>query len=180
MKGIVFTEFLDFVSAHHGEDMVDDIIESSDLSSGGAYTSVGTYDHVEMVALCQALAARIKEPVEEIIKQFGIHLSDTFAKAYTAFFSRCNHFFDFLESIEAHIHKEVHKLYPDAELPTFKVKERSDSALVMDYQSPRHFGALAEGLIVGTAKQFGVKVQVRPEVLTDTIGQSIRFYVELI
>ena len=52
MKGMVFTEFLDFVGETFGGDMVDDIIEVSELPSGGAYTSVGTYSHGEMAALC--------------------------------------------------------------------------------------------------------------------------------
>lgn len=39
MKGIVFTEFLDFVGARYGADMVDDI-EDARLSNGGASTSV--------------------------------------------------------------------------------------------------------------------------------------------
>ena len=39
MKGIVFTEFLDFVADRYGEDTVDDIIDASELPSAGAYTA---------------------------------------------------------------------------------------------------------------------------------------------
>lgn len=179
MKGIVFTEFLGFVAARYGEDAADDIIEASTLPSGGAYTSVGTYDHAEMVSLCTALARHTGEPVAELVKAFGTQLSGTFAQTYPDFFSRSKHFFDFLESIEAHIHKEVHKLYPDAELPSFGVHERSESQLVLDYRSPRRMGALAEGLIRGTAAQFGVEVRVRTEPLDDGDGRAVRFFVEL-
>jgi hypothetical protein len=49
MKGMVFTEFLEMVEAKFSADMVDDIISDSDLPNGGAYTSVGTYDHSELV-----------------------------------------------------------------------------------------------------------------------------------
>src|SRR5262245_35992633 len=51
MKGVVFTEFLEMVGAKFGEDMVDDVILACELPSGGAYTSVGTYDHQELFAL---------------------------------------------------------------------------------------------------------------------------------
>ncbi|MBA1333177.1 heme transporter CcmB, partial [Candidatus Endoriftia persephone str. Guaymas] len=44
MKGIVFSKFIEFVEERFSPEMADDIIESSDLPSGGAYTSVGTYD----------------------------------------------------------------------------------------------------------------------------------------
>lgn len=56
MKGLVFTEFLDFVAALRGGDMVDDVIDDCRLPNGGAYTAVGTYDHAEMQALIAALA----------------------------------------------------------------------------------------------------------------------------
>ncbi len=180
MKGIVFTEFLGFVESRYGADTADDIIGACDLPSGGAYTSVGTYDHAEMVSLCHALAKQTGEPAADLVKDFGSHLSSAFAQNYPDFFARSSHFFDFLESIEAHIHKEVRKLYPDAELPTFTVRERSETTLIMDYRSPRRLGALAEGLISGSASQFGVQAKVRTESLDEDQGQSVRFFVELV
>ncbi|MEM0912514.1 MAG: heme NO-binding domain-containing protein, partial [Pseudomonadota bacterium] len=53
MKGIVFDEFTEMVEEVFGDDMLDDILdENADkLSSGGAYTSVGTYDHNDLVTL---------------------------------------------------------------------------------------------------------------------------------
>ncbi len=144
MKGIVFTEFLGFVRDRHGEDMVDDIIDVSDLPSGGAYTAVGTYHHGEMLALCSALAGRTGEPVSELVRLFGNRLSDTFARSHPAFFERAGNLFDFLESIEAHIHVEVRKLYPDAELPTFTVEARTPTRIVLLYRSPRRLGHLAD------------------------------------
>ena len=40
MKGIVFREFIDMVELTFGEEMVDSIISSSELESGGVYTTV--------------------------------------------------------------------------------------------------------------------------------------------
>lgn len=179
MKGIVFTEFLGFVGARYGEDAVDDIIGACQLASGGAYTSVGTYDHAEVFALCQALSKSTGEPVADLIRDFGAQLSSTFAKGHPDFFARCNHFFDFLESIEAYIHKAVRKLYPDAELPTFTVHQRCPTRLVLDYASPRRMGTLAEGLIVGSADRFGVQALVRAESLDGGDGQRVRFVIDM-
>lgn len=179
MKGVVFTEFLDFVGASHGEDTVDDIIEASHLPSGGAYTAVGTYDHAEMVSLCAALSERTGAPTADLVRGFGTHLSASFARGYPAFFSRSGNFFDFLESIEAHIHVEVRKLYPDAELPTFVVEERSPTRMVLHYRSPRRMGALAEGLIIGSARQFGVEAAVRASPVEGSDGQATRFVIDL-
>jgi hypothetical protein len=179
MKGIVFTEFLGFVGQRFGEDMVDDVIEDCPLSTGGAYTSVGTYDHREMVALCQALARRTGEPPQALVKDFGQHLSRSFHSGHGHFFARSGHYFDFLESVESHIHHEVRKLYPDAELPTITVVERGEHHLVLDYRSPRRLGALAQGLLEGTAAHFGVVARVRSEALDGDEGQAVRFTVEI-
>ncbi|MFM7531258.1 MAG: heme NO-binding domain-containing protein, partial [Rubrivivax sp.] len=180
MKGMVFTEFLDYVRQHHGDDMVDDIIDDSDLASGGAYTAVGIYHHGEMFALCTALAARTGQAVPVVVRGFGDHLSGTFARSHPAFFARAGNLFDFLESIEGHIHVEVRKLYPDAALPSFRVEARTPTRIVLLYRSPRRMGHLSEGLIQGSARQFGVQVLVESEVLANSDSHAVRFTVDLV
>jgi hypothetical protein len=180
MKGIVFTEFVGFVAEHFGEDTVDDIIDASALPSGGAYTSVGTYSHTEMATLCNALANRTGEPVPDLVRRFGTHLSHTFAREYPAFFPRDGDFFDFLTSIEGHIHVEVRKLYPDAELPSFEVQHRTATKLIIDYQSPRRMHHLAEGLILGTAREFGVDVRVQTMPVEGSGTDVFRFVIDLV
>jgi Haem-NO-binding len=51
MKGVVFTEFIEMVEDRFSPEMADRIIERAKLPSGGAYTTVGTYDHGEMIQL---------------------------------------------------------------------------------------------------------------------------------
>ncbi|MDQ0454568.1 heme NO-binding domain-containing protein [Rhizobium paknamense] len=160
MKGIVFTEFLQFVGDVWDEDMADDLIEASNLPSGGAYTSVGTYDHREMVSLISALSARTDMSLEDLLFRFGEHLAGRFAALFPVFFERVPSLFDFLDSIDAHIHVEVLKLYPDAELPRFETLERHRDRMSMLYTSTRHMEALAVGLIHGAARHFGVEVAV--------------------
>jgi hypothetical protein len=179
MKGVVFTEFLGFVSARWGEDMADDIIDAQPLASGGAYTSVGTYDHREMHALCGALATRTGLPAAGLVRDFGEHLAGVFAAQHPEFFDRAAHYFDFLASIEDHIHVEVRKLNPDAELPTFKIEARTPTQLVMLYRSPRRLGALSEGLIAGSARRFGVQARVQAQPVEAGDGQAVRFTVDL-
>lgn len=178
MKGIVFTELLDYVGRAHGEDIVDDIIRDCALPSGGAYTAVGTYDHSEMKALCGALSARLNVPESELMLGFGISLIDTFARHYPQFFDTAGSLLDFIQGVESHIHFEVRKLYPDAELPRFLLVERSETRLVMLYSSPRRLAALAEGLIRGAARRFGhaIKLQATPMIGSD--GQVTRFEIE--
>ena len=180
MKGVVFTEFLDFVAQRCGDDSVDDLIAACDLPSGGAYTTVGTYSHAEMLSLCGALSAQTGEPAAVLVRDFGLHLSDSFERDHPAFYARASNFFDFLESIEAHIHVEVRKLYPDAELPTFTVEERSPTRLVMEYRSPRKMGDLAAGLISGSARKFNVEARVAAEAVEGSDGEATRFVIDLV
>jgi len=42
MKGVVFTEFFEFVEGRFSPEIAEQIIESSALPSKGIYTSVGT------------------------------------------------------------------------------------------------------------------------------------------
>jgi hypothetical protein len=154
MKGMVFTEFLEMVESKFSADMVDDIIDDSALPSGGAYTAVGTYDHSELVTMVGALAQRTGLPVPALVNAFGLHMFGRFHVLHPSFFSGVSSALDFLEGIETVIHREVRKLYPDAQLPQFDCTRDVDG-LDMVYSSPRHFGDLAAGLIEGAVAHFG-------------------------
>lgn len=156
---MVFTEFLALVESEFGSDMVDDIIDDANLPNGGAYTSVGTYNHKELVMLVTALSNRSNISSSELVKSFGRFLFSRFSKLYPAFFKDLTDSFVFLSGIEHVIHAEVLKLYPDAELPTFDVLQKGDE-LIMKYTSRKNFDDLAEGLIFGAADYFGDKFLV--------------------
>ncbi|HBF31895.1 heme NO-binding domain-containing protein [Rhizobium sp.] len=177
MKGIVFTEFLAFVADFWGEDMVDDIIEASAVPSRGAYTSVGTYPHQEMVSLLRALSDRSKLSADNVMQRFGFHLADRFSLLFPTFFSRSESFFVFLASIDDYIHVEVKKLYPDAELPSFEVVQTDGSVMTMRYHSSRKMEAFAEGLILGFARHFGRKIIV--ETMDDGNGATLFVITEM-
>ena len=71
MKGIVFTEFLEMVEDKFSPEVADAVIEQSALASGGAYTTLGTYDHQEMLQLVNNLAAETGVSQQELIRTFG-------------------------------------------------------------------------------------------------------------
>ena len=147
MKGIVFTEFLDMVEKEFGYEVVDKIIEASTLDSGGVYTAVGTYHHSEVVQLLTNLSLETETAADILLKKFGAYLFDTFLSQYPQFFEAHERAFDFLESIDSHIHVEVKKLYPAATLPRFDTSVNEEGQMVMIYQSERKMGSLALGLI---------------------------------
>lgn len=155
MKGVVFTKFIEMVEEAYSVDLAEEILEESDLPSGGAYTAVGTYDHQEMVALLVTLSQKTGQSVPDLLRAFGRYLFGQFAKLYPAFFVGVDNSIDFIARIENVIHVEVLKLYPDAQLPKFDVLEHTPDFLRIVYRSDRHLGDLAQGLIESCIEHFG-------------------------
>lgn len=175
MKGMVFTEFIEFVEERFDLPTADDMIAGCHLPSGGAYTAVGTYDHRELVQMVCRLSELSGRPSSELLRGFGSHLLKRFVVSFPAFFLKQTSVFEFLTRIDDTIHVEVHKLYPDAELPTFTYEKPAPDRLVMIYQSHRAMADLAQGLIDGAIAHFGENVRVQREDLADSGPQRTRF-----
>ena len=154
MKGMVFTNFLEMVEELFGIDVVDTIIDASDLPSNGAYTAVGTYPHTEMVALLQNLEKETKVPISELLVTYGSYLFGKLAAGYPVMLTDCHSSRDLLLRLDGVVHVEVAKLYPDAQLPRFKALELPNGDLEMTYLSERHLEDLAEGLLRGSLVHF--------------------------
>ncbi|GMN06224.1 nitric oxide sensor HnoX [Croceitalea sp. MTPC5] len=174
MKGIVFTEFLEMVETTFGLEVVDSIIENSTLESEGAYTAVGTYDFNEMVSLLTCLSETSKMPINDLLYSFGYYLFDGLCKAHPEVVRAYKNPLALIYAIEDHIHIHVKKLYPDAELPNFKILEKTETSLVMIYSSSRGLYALANGLINKTFEYFGNTVTVDYELLNEA-GTEVQF-----
>lgn len=154
MKGIVFTEFIGLVEQEFGLETLDAIIQKADLPNEGAYTTVGTYDHQEMVRLVTALSEESNMEIAVLLEVYGKHFFTVLHRSYPGFFKGHDHAFDFFETIENYIHPEVLKLYPDAELPRFETVSRSNEKLELKYISERGLHAFAKGLIESGLEHF--------------------------
>lgn len=175
MKGMIFTEFLDMVEARFGLAVKNQIIRKSRLSTDGAYTTVGNYDHAELVRLCGALSEATGVPVADLLEQFGGQIFGHFTHHYGRFFAHSKSCFEFLGNIESYIHLEVRKLYPDAELPVFTYPVRTDDRLVMEYRSPRPLGIFAKGLVQAAIKYFEEPLSLATEELSGGEWKAVRF-----
>lgn len=176
MKGIVFTEFLDLVEDKFGLEMVDTIIQKSDLESGGVYTSIGTYKFSEMLQLLQHLSADTGISIDDLLLVYAEHFFSVLEESYPGLLATYSDPIEMLASIEDHIHVEVRKIYPDAELPTFDVLEKTDNSIVMIYKSSRamhHFGL---GLMNKTFEHFNSTATIELEKIKDD-GTEVKFIV---
>jgi hypothetical protein len=175
MKGIIFTEFIEMVEDKFGFEVSDRIISRSELSSGAAYTAVGTYDFSEMLQLLTHLSKETDQPIPDLLVSFGHHLFSRFRAVYPHFFIDETNAFDFLSNIDEYIHVEVLKLYPDAQLPTIDTHISEDGkSMKMKYKSSRKLGNLAYGLMTGCIDYFNEKIKVEiSEVSND--GTEVTF-----
>lgn len=175
MKGLVFSEFIEFVEDAYSPEMADNIIDSSNLPSQGAYTTVGTYNHEELLALVAALSNLTDTPIPNLVRTFGKHLFGRLAAGHPGFLKGVDCSFDFLQMIENHIHVEVRKLYPDAELPSFEEERPNPNQLILTYKSQRPFADLALGLIEGCIDHFDERVEITYQELESPEGHAMRF-----
>ncbi len=176
MKGFIFTEFLELVEDKFGRAMVDKIIAQSELDSGGAYTSVGTYEFSEMLQLISNLSNNTDISVDDLLMVYSEHLFAVLFKTHPYLVKHYKDPMDLLASIENHIHVEVQKIYPEAQLPTFELEERTEEKMVMVYKSDRALYMLGKGLMLETFKLFDVPVEIDYEKLNDK-GTEVRYFV---
>lgn len=176
MKGIVFTEFLELVEDKFGLEMVDKIINESNLESNGIYTSVGTYKFSEMLQLLQHLSKNTQISIDDLLLVYAEHFFSVLKKNYYQLFKSYTDPIEMLSSIENHIHVEVRKIYPDAELPTFEVIEKGENNLTLIYRSNRamhHFGL---GLMNKTFEHFNTKATILLQKLNND-GTEVKFVI---
>ena len=176
MKGIVFTEFLDLVEDKFGLEMVDNIISSSELESQGVYTAVGTYKFSEMLQLLQHLSENTNISIDDLLLVYAEHFFGVIEVSYPGLLATYKDPIEMLSSIENHIHVEVRKIYPDAELPTFVVESKTENSLVMLYKSSRamhHFGL---GLMNKTFEHFNATATITLEKIKED-GTEVKFII---
>jgi len=179
MKGIIFSEFLNLVEDKFGLDTVDEIISKSNLESKGIYTSIGTYSFSEMLQLLQRLSTKTNISIDNLLLVYAEHFFSVIEDSYPGLLATFKDPIEMISSIENHIHVEVRKIYPDAELPTFEVKEKNEDSLILIYKSSRamhHFGL---GLMNKTFEHFNSRASIVLEKIKED-GTEVKFIIKKI
>ncbi|WP_298545048.1 heme NO-binding domain-containing protein [uncultured Aquimarina sp.] len=174
MKGIVFTELLELVEDKFGLEVVDKIIEQSALASGGVYTSVGTYDFSEMLSLLTHLSEHTSISIDDLLLTYAEHFFGVLVASYPGLINKYEDPIELLSSIENHIHVEVQKIYPDAELPTFEVLEKTQTTLIMIYKSSRAMYNFGLGLMNKTFEHYNNTATILLEKIKED-GTEVKF-----
>ena len=176
MKGIVFTEFLDLVENKFGLVVVDEIIQKSNLPSQGIYTAVGTYAFSEMLSLLKHLSEHTNLSIDNLLLVYSEHFFNVLVESYPELINTYKDPIEMLSSIENHIHIEVRKIYPDAELPTFEILEKKKDSLIMIYKSSRAMYYFGLGLMNKTFEHFNSSANIVMEMLKED-GTEVKFII---
>lgn len=173
----MFVELLSMAEKLLGEDAVDDVLNSVHLPSGGVYTSVGYYDCGELVQLVEAFSTLSGLPRHELERQFGHWVMDAFQSGYPHIFQKYQTAFDMLEAIVDDIHVEVRKLYPDAELPSFRTMRNGATSLSLEYRSERPLVHFCQGLIERCFTKYEEEAQI--DIDNVTLGDKGHAYFQI-
>lgn len=167
MRGVVFTELIEFVESALGFDVADKMIEMSKLDNDGAFSQGGNYPFSDMVKILGALSKITGKEPNELLEIFGEHLFAVLVKLYGQDIKEVGSPILFIDSVEHYVHVEVKKLYPDVELPTFKTEEKSDNHIVLIYQSEKRLEAFAYGLMSACGKYFEQPLDIKYETISE-------------
>ncbi len=176
MKGVVFTEFMELVESGFGMQIADNVLTKGCPFHSG-FTSVGTYDHQDLLGMVAQLGNETGMPSNQLVHAFGKHLFRKFYEGYPAAFAGVESTFELLHSVENVIHVEVLKLTPDAELPNFRFPPADEGCFKIEYQSIRPFADLAGGLIEASIDHFGESLDVSRTDLEGPPGTHALFHV---
>lgn len=166
MKGLLFTQLFDMVEQEYGYDLVDTLLLTTDLPSGGMYTPAGTYPPQEMSHLLTNLSQHTSKTRAILLQDYGRFMFKMFVVNYRHFIVSATDAFSFLSSVDA-IHVEVKKLYPEAELPGIFVTRLDKQTLHLVYHSRQMMADLAYGLIEGTLAHFNEKAVITQQGLNE-------------
>jgi hypothetical protein len=158
MKGIMFNLLERIVTAEHGADTWDDILDGAELK--GAYTSLGDYPDEQFAKVLGVFALHLRDSEDNVLKWFGEKAIGPMSELYPSFFDCHEDTRSFVLTLNTIIHPQVRNLYPGAVVPEFRFETSAQQALVLHYQSPRMMCKFAEGLVEGAAEYFGQHVSI--------------------
>lgn len=178
MKGMVFVELLNMAEKAFGEDVVDDVLDKTDLAADGAYTAVGNYPCSELIKIVEGFSDHSGLSPEVLQRKFGHWMLDHFGQNYPEFFKDKSTSFDMLEAVDGEIHVEVRKLYPDADLPKFATDRTSSTEMTMSYRSPRPLVGFCHGLIEACLDRFDQQADIQRSI-TNPDNNATDFQIRL-
>jgi hypothetical protein len=152
MKGVVFNIVQEVVEEHLGPDVWDDAVDRSGVE--GVYTSLGNYSDDDLEQLVGSLGQLAQLPRHDVLVFAGRHGFQQLASRHPDLVAPYAGWREVIDHLDAIIHPEVAKIYPDTDTPSFNVTHSDTGSVTIVYDSRRQLCALAEGLLLGLGDWF--------------------------
>jgi len=174
--GFVFTEFLDFVDTKFTPGVTEDLVDACALPSGGAYTTVGNYDHFEMFALVNRLSEVSGLTGAEILRMFGTHMLDSLMRKHATALAGVTDPLSVIEALSQNYDADVLGLYPNADAQALVCRRLEDGVMEVTYRSRHRLADVIEGLITGVFTHFKTAIDIsRHDEINTENEQWVRF-----
>lgn len=181
MKGLIFQTYIDYLVAHFGEEIKDIILRDAKAGDRDTYDSLGTYPFNSLIEVVRHTSQHGEKPISDVLEDYGYYLFDILAVSYAKYLGAGIDLFGFLESLEDHVHVHVNQQFPDASLPSFTYERLDGKNLKMIYESERAMADFGIGMIHGSAKHFGNKVEIVKKDLTpEQNGKQVELWVKIL
>ena len=112
MQGSIFTAFSDMIIDQMGMEKWNELLEKTNPSSGGVYTSGAQYEDSELINMVVLLSEQTGIAVDDLIESFGTYVFDILYKNSGVDVSSIDNLRDFLLAIDNVIHVEVQRPIP--------------------------------------------------------------------
>ncbi|SFZ95144.1 Haem-NO-binding [Flaviramulus basaltis] len=129
-----------------------------------------------MLSLLSHLSKKTTISIDDLLLVYSEHFFDVLVNSYPELIKQYKDPIDMLASIESHIHVEVQKIYPDAELPTFQIQNKTKNSLTMIYKSSRAMYYFGLGLMNKTFEHFNSSAEIIMEKLKED-GTEVKFII---
>lgn len=153
MKGVIFTELVNFMEEAGGVVFADQVLVDADLPHGGAFTAVGSYPSAEALKIVTIASERSGIPVPELCEKYGRYLFERFNVLFPDIMQLYHTVDALLDHVGPHIHEEVRMLYPGARPPSVTTSRDGD-AIIVTYESHRPMAHIAYGLIAQSIEHY--------------------------
>lgn len=160
MKGVIFVSLLTMADEIFGEDIVDEILDTVPLESGGSYTAIGNYPSKELMVLAEQFGKRAGVEPGEFLRRFGRWLMPVLRREHPEFFLNKANCLELLEVVDSEIHPAVCMIHPGTHPPRIDVQRNGQDRVSLTYVSHRSLADFCVGLIQGCADSYGDDIAI--------------------
>lgn len=159
MKGTVVSTWIRTCRDLYGNDIINKSLKSVDWSEDIVFTPLEDVDDTKIFKLIEVIANNVDISINDLWQVIGENNLTKFSEDYPVFFKRVN-LYKFLNSLNF-IHAIIMKKIRGAKPPKMALEPVTNDSIYFTYRSDRELFDYFLGLLHGSAKYFGEKIEVK-------------------